>query len=330
MRQFRDRLGKNLQYRDLVFHPDESDVSYTQILILSDFWGGQNEKPLQAFGIPTRCVEGDIFRCPRIRADKGAAVKVYAFDRDRIYSTYRAGDGSHILGLAGQKGSGKTTAAQLFIRDHNFQSASYANPLKFAVEPFLDACGMDRPFDWSSENFKLLPVPMPPVTHEAVYHAFCRVAGLTDGEGNLFEGDLETEVIPYFATKNFGWALQKWVPIYKELLEDQTVTIRRILQIFGTEIGRGLTDDLWLAKMLPELEKPRILVDDVRFVNEAQFLRSKGARIIGITRDRGEYHQDLHASELEMRHKWSEIVDFSIENEGSISQLHDALRRSYI
>lgn len=96
---------------------------------------------------------------------------------------------------------------------------------------------------------------------------------------------------------------------------------RRAMQLMGTEYGRQmLRDDIWIhmAKIrLNETGKAGLLVTDVRFENEATWIREEGGLLIHIERP------DLpavaaHASEAGV--KW-EPDDVVITNSGSLDAL---------
>jgi hypothetical protein len=101
------------------------------------------------------------------------------------------------------------------------------------------------------------------------------------------------------------------------------ITLRQFLQVVGTEMFRNIMDDdVWIKHMehihgLPE----RAVVTDVRFPNEAAFIRRKGGIVIRICRDTKEY--DCHASEMGQS---SITPDYTINNNGSVEELHQAVR----
>lgn len=78
-----------------------------------------------------------------------------------------------ILGLVGPKGCGKSTLANLLVRDHDFRRISFAGPLKGMLRAFLLNQG----------------VPATLVT-------------------NMLEGDLKETPTPYFEDKTPRWAMQ--------------------------------------------------------------------------------------------------------------------------
>lgn len=64
-------------------------------------------------------------------------------------------------------------------------------------------------------------------------------------------------------------------------------TPRHIMQTLGTEWGRKLIDpDIWISILNHQIEPLNrtqyVVIDDVRFENEAAMIRKRGGRIIGI------------------------------------------------
>lgn len=84
---------------------------------------------------------------------------------------------------------------------------------------------------------------------------------------------------------------------------------RRMLQIVGTELLRGgIHDDLWVASLERRVERLRcpVVVDDVRFPNEADALRGMGGLIVGVRRgfdaaETADAGTDAHVSETAWR-----------------------------
>jgi len=75
--------------------------------------------------------------------------------------------------------------------------------------------------------------------------------------------------------------------------------VRRILQVVGTEIGRAIDPDVWVNKLASRVYKnppgTRIVVDDVRFQNEADKIRFGFGGVVVLLR--GGETGDSHASE---------------------------------
>jgi hypothetical protein len=96
----------------------------------------------------------------------------------------------------------------------------------------------------------------------------------------------------------------KWM--YDEELKNNPIdhlknnmTPRKLLQWFGTEIVRGIYPDAWIDLMSRKLSKEtsnRIVIDDVRFWNEAYTIQNLGGHLIGVSIE-GEDKSDMHGSE---------------------------------
>lgn len=108
-------------------------------------------------------------------------------------------------------------------------------------------------------------------------------------------------------------------------------TGRLLLQWFGTEIMRGVYDNIWVEKTVRKLEQkkvassPIVFTTDCRFPNEHKALKHLGHKE-GITNvfvriDRPSLVQkDCHASEAHWKHM---EFDHQIYNDTSIEHLHD-------
>jgi hypothetical protein len=63
-------------------------------------------------------------------------------------------------------------------------------------------------------------------------------------------------------------------------------TPRDLMQTLGTEWGRELiSPDIWLSVMRCQLDAHRdkmVVIDDVRFENEARMIRERGGKVIGV------------------------------------------------
>lgn len=107
--------------------------------------------------------------------------------------------------------------------------------------------------------------------------------------------------------------------IYNVDLKEKTIerfgkSPREMLQLLGTEFGRNLiADDVWVRTLEAKIESAdRIVIDDVRFVNEAEMIRSKGGKIIRVTRMGQELGMvDTHVSEAGIP---LEFIDHEIKN----------------
>lgn len=92
---------------------------------------------------------------------------------------------------------------------------------------------------------------------------------------------------------------------------------RRLLQVLGTEVGRALHPDLWvMCASHAVADSVDNVFDDIRFENEAAFIRTQGGLVIHITRTGGA--DDNHVSEAGIAVLPGDVV---IVNDGSVEEL---------
>jgi hypothetical protein len=106
----------------------------------------------------------------------------------------------------------------------------------------------------------------------------------------------------------FGGSADYWYgDLKEEVLHPWNLTPRHIMQKVGTELFRNnFGEDFWIktAKMhierVTDFEKSRdvcIIIDDVRFDNEAQMVKELGGNVYEVIRGNGPVILDNHASE---------------------------------
>ena len=109
-------------------------------------------------------------------------------------------------------------------------------------------------------------------------------------------------------------------------------TPREFMQWLGTEFGRKMIgEDVWLKRWQDDVAEIasdtfgplKVVADDVRFQNECDLIRARGGIIIRVIRNgAGSKTGAGHDSERQ------ELVpDFTIWNDGSITDLHEEVAR---
>ncbi|CAB4136062.1 hypothetical protein UFOVP917_34 [uncultured Caudovirales phage] len=115
---------------------------------------------------------------------------------------------------------------------------------------------------------------------------------------------------------NFGWNGQK---------DDRG---RKLLQDLGMA-ARAYNDQFWInsaAAKIRQMEswwkvKPKCVWTDIRFENEAEFVRNRGGIIIRIVKQNSN-QSDFHESEL---NQLDIVADYLVVNSGTIEELHSKI-----
>ncbi|MBN1957375.1 MAG: hypothetical protein JXQ81_05210 [Desulfuromonadales bacterium] len=197
-----------------------------------------------------------------------------------------------IIGFAGKAASGKTTAARYLVQ-------------------------------LQQENIVILPMAL--VLREEVENFICQVGA--EDKVPLIYGDQDDKVRVFYVDTEQALSLcPEWsgfVAMNADIQdrEAQTaVTVRRILQWWGTEYRRAQDPDYWTTAWEQKLREfdlssTHILVDDVRFVNELNVIKDNGGYFIRIVRP-GFDGANNHSSEnsLDDYAGWDLVID----NDGSL------------
>ena len=199
-----------------------------------------------------------------------------------------------IIGFAGKAATGKTTAARHMapLMDKECRIVPMAMLLRDEVEEFLRAVGADE------------SVPL-------VY------------------GDQDDKVRVFYVDELRAMAqCPKWdgfIAAHREIQDrpgQTAVTVRRILQWWGTEYRRTADPDYWTKAWSRKVEQfdlaqTHVLVDDVRFTNELSTIRAHDGLIIKIERP-GFDGANNHASEtsLDEYDAWDAII----VNDGTLEE----------
>lgn len=98
--------------------------------------------------------------------------------------------------------------------------------------------------------------------------------------------------------------------------------IRRLLQIFGTEVGRDMFgEDFWVNLTLNSISNQNAVISDVRFKNEADAIRSAGGQVWRINRF-GIGPVTSHSSEIDLD---DYNFDHVINNDFSVVKLNQVI-----
>lgn len=199
-----------------------------------------------------------------------------------------------IIGFAGKAASGKTTAAK-----------------------YLQNCIAGE----------TLIIPMATVLREEVEEFLRRIGA--DEHVSLVYGSQEDKVrVFHVDTSQALAACSQWGHFraehqaIQEAAEKTAVTVRRLLQWWGTEYRRAQDPDYWTKAWgrkvgQYDLSLNHVLVDDVRFLNELNVIRAHGGLIVKIERP-GFLGANNHSSEtsLDGFTAWDTVV----VNDGTLEE----------
>ena len=164
-----------------------------------------------------------------------------------------------IIGLTGYARAGKSTAAKHLVENHGFTELSFAKALKD------------------------MAYAVNPIVDDSDSCACCV---------DEWEGKRLREVVD-----KLGW----------ERAKDFYPEVRGFLQRLGTEGVRGhLGDRAWVDVVSDQVYRlwhtpgfnQRVVIADVRFENEADFIRHEGGRVVRIKRTNQKAAGSAHASEV--------------------------------
>ena len=100
----------------------------------------------------------------------------------------------------------------------------------------------------------------------------------------------------------------------EELVPGLDVTMRRFMQILGTEVGRGCHQDFWLRSWALRNEgvlakdDACIVIDDIRRKNEVDFVKERGGEMVWLERSDLPPPEWTHASEGEVKASDCDLV----------------------
>jgi hypothetical protein len=196
-----------------------------------------------------------------------------------------------IIGLMGQKHSGKDTVGAYLVKEHKFERRAFADPMKHCLAGMLD-------IDYSEiDHFK---------NKDDVHVTIGYKTSNPVDKSTLHESTL---MVPD----------HMWSPIREQ-------TFRQFIQRFAESHKLVLGDDVWTNLTLPVdgyYNGRAIVITDVRFTVEHQRIKDLGGTIIRVVRNiKREY--DDHPSEIE---QLSLQADHTIQNDADITGLYANVER---
>jgi hypothetical protein len=229
-----------------------------------------------------------------------------------------------IIGLAGNKGSGKDTASKVLIEKHGFKPISLALPLKKLVGAVFDI-----PFEnLDDPALKEKPFEKPLViTNDKVYEIVRRCSNLLDLA--KFRKS-EENVLKYMNKRIVSKTTLVQTPQgpFQQKEYKSFETPRKLLQFVGTDLIRDCISPYFWCKVLDEAIKNdnKVVITDVRFFEEREYVKVKRGTLVKIERG-DQVSKDGHASENSLG--GNNEYHFLIRNNGTVPQLLERLDAIY-
>jgi hypothetical protein len=187
-----------------------------------------------------------------------------------------------IIGLAGAKKSGKDTCGDHILRLASDKGIYNAKKYAFAFE---------------LKEFCIRCFNLP---RDVVYG--------TDEQKNTTLTEIRWSEFPLFSASQIDkinkggmWGLpEEEMELYYRGIDKEFMTVREVLQYFGTEIVRRIYSEAWVISCLNRIneENPDLaVIIDARFPNEVTGLKYYGGKTVRLTR---QVHSDGHASETSL------------------------------
>lgn len=140
-------------------------------------------------------------------------------------------------------------------------------------------------------------------------HFYIKGLEITNSPDNVLD---ESSFIEMLSKKDFSF------------LKTHFITIRQLLQCFGTEIVRDLFGDAFWAERAMKHTFDKMIITDLRFKVELEAVRKRNGLVLYI--DNPNCTPEQHASESEvLEMKNNHDFDFIIENNGTLEDLFNKI-----
>lgn len=230
-----------------------------------------------------------------------------------------------IIGLGGEKYSGKNTAAKIMVEKYGFKEVSLALPLKTLVskvfeipmsvmeDPILKETPLEKPVTINMNNvyeiirlcYNLIDLAKFKKTEETVLKYMVKRITKETKIIQTLQGNIQQKEFKTFETP------------------------RKLLQFVGTDLIRDCISPYFWCKVLDEQIKndSKVIITDVRFFEEREYVKVKAGTLIKIEREKTEVKKDGHASENSLGGNGE--YNFIIRNNSTVEDLTHRLETLY-
>lgn len=186
---------------------------------------------------------------------------------------------NHIVGFTGRLGSGKwhntmKYAEKMKTDGYSVFLTSFADPIKKFIR---------MGFGMNKSGFEHLPEPLTRVVNEKYVFEHC-VGSLRLGEQSAFD-EFRTVLADHWLTLKDAYDSA----ITTSEKQTYDLAYRKIIQTVGTEVGRSVSETLWIEHCINECNYALsegladiCIIDDVRFWNEKEAIEAAGGIVYGV------------------------------------------------
>lgn len=209
------------------------------------------------------------------------------------------------IGISGKMGSGKTSVSQYLVDQHGFERMSFATPLK---------------------ELEKIHAAFPP------------------GEWYNKVWDIASGLAMSVGSPDRTWEIAKAIVEGFHLFKPTSgIKNRALLQYIGTEVVRDrFGDATWAKYLVNNIKSPNVVVDDVRFISEAEELLSAGFTLVRLEispntqiKRLSSLHGEIdsaklkHRSEIELDNydKFYRVINNDSNWEGTIRNIEQLLKK---
>ena len=132
-------------------------------------------------------------------------------------------------------------------------------------------------------------------------------------------------LISFCISKIFNKCTDEQIKNKEKAIEPWGRSPRQLYQLLGTDIARTIDVNVWVKNadmFINSVPGRSVVITDVRFSNEAFWIRNKVGIVVYINRDQKEISDRGHSSENGLT---GEDVDVYLENDGTINALYEKL-----
>lgn len=227
-----------------------------------------------------------------------------------------------IIGISGAKGSGKDLLASYLVEEYGYKRIAFADslklicsqltglPLRYFEDPGLKEKAVHVDNEWV--NFFVSGEFNSQFSKELI-------SGINNVVANQSIFNKEWAVIDVF-----GSFQREAVRLYSEWNDasHKIITPRGLMKIIGTAFFRDKIDDEFWVKLLEYRivsSRNKVVISDVRWINEAWMVKHYGGVICNILRDAKIYESDGHESEQGLP---EHLIDYYVDNNGMIHDMY--------